>query len=245
MMLDMKRLIDRPVAVPLDVGRPTGRSEPESFTGTDIGSSSGATDLMSRIRDSVIGEGDILDGPYGPRRITYADYTASGRALTFVEDYIRRAVLPTYANTHTESSATGLYTSSLREDARRLIHRAVNGSPEDLVIFCGSGSTAAVDKLTRLLGLTVTGAARGLDRRDRPVVLVGPFEHHSNELPWRESAAEVVAIGEDDHGHIDVVDLRRRLVEFADRPQVIGAFSVASNVTGILSDTEPDLGLVA
>ena len=238
MMLDMKRLIDRPVALPLDVGRPMGRSEPESVAGTDIGSSSADRDLVSRIRDSVIGDGDILDGPYGPRRITYADYTASGRSLTFVEDYIRRAVLPTYANTHTESSATGLYTSSLREDARRLIHRAVNGSPEDLVIFCGSGSTAAVDKLTRLLGLTVTGATRGLDRRDRPVVLVGPFEHHSNELPWRESAAEVVAIGEDDHGHIDVVDLRRRLAEFADRPQVIGAFSVASNVTGILSDTD-------
>src|SRR6266481_223306 len=104
MMLDMKRLVDRPVAVPLDVGRSTERSEPEPFTGTDVGASSVAEDLVSRIRGSVIGDGEILDGPYGPRRITYADYTASGRALTFVEDYIRRAVLPTYANTHTESS---------------------------------------------------------------------------------------------------------------------------------------------
>ena len=108
MMLDMKRLIDRPVAVPLDVGRSTGRSEPECLCRYGHQPSSAAADLVSRIRDSVIGEGDILDGPYGPRRITYADYTASGRALTFVEDYIRRAVLPTYANTHTESSATGL-----------------------------------------------------------------------------------------------------------------------------------------
>ena len=237
MMLGMGRLIDRAVAEFTDVGRSTGRAQPHAFTGTDISRSSAVVDLVSRIRESVIGEGDVLDGPYGPRRITYADYTASGRALTFVEDYIRRNVLPTYANTHTESSATGLRTSSLREDARRQIHRAVNGSRDDLVIFCGSGSTAAVDKLTRLLGLPVSGASRGWQRRDTPVVLVGPFEHHSNELPWRESAADVVAIGEDDHGHIDLVDLRARLAQFADRPQVIGAFSAASNVTGILSDT--------
>ncbi|GIH21305.1 aminotransferase class V-fold PLP-dependent enzyme [Rugosimonospora africana] len=186
-------------------------------------------ELAARIRAAVIGDGDVLDGPYGPRRITYADYTASGRALTFVEDHIRRTVLPTYANTHTESSATGRRTAELREAARSTIHRAVGGSPDHLVIFCGSGSTAAVDKLARLL---VPGRAA-----TRPVVLVGPYEHHSNELQWRESVAEVVAIGADDNGRIDRADLRTRLAESAGRTRVIGAFSAASNVTGILSDT--------
>ena len=75
--------------------------------------------------------------------MTYADYTASGRSLDFIEDFIRDAVLPLYANTHTESSGTGLQTSRLREDARRMIHDAVGGTEEDLVIFCGSGATAA------------------------------------------------------------------------------------------------------
>lgn len=84
--------------------------------------------MVGRIRHGLIGDGEVLDGPYGPRRIIYADYTASGRSLDFVEDVIRRHVLPRYANTHTESSGTGLWTTRLREQARRLIRDSV-GAP--------------------------------------------------------------------------------------------------------------------
>jgi selenocysteine lyase/cysteine desulfurase len=70
------------------------------------------------------------------------------------------------------------------------------------------------------------------------VVFVGPFEHHSNELPWRESIAEVVVVPEDADGHIDQAHLARQLARYADRPLRIGSFSAASNVTGVLSDTD-------
>ena len=200
--------------------------------------------LLERVRRGIIGEGELMDGPFGPRRVTYADYTASGRSLDFIEDFIRDAVLPRYANTHTESSGTGLQTSRLREDARKIIRDAAGGTEDDLVIFTGSGATAAVNKLIGILELRIPA---GLDERyqltrqipenDRPVVFVGPYEHHSNELPWRESIADVVVIGEDSDGHVDLADLEGQLVRYAQRPLLIGSFSAASNVTGILTDT--------
>jgi len=204
-------------------------------------------DLVTKIRESVIGKDTAVATPFGMRRVTYADYTASGRSLSFIEDFIRRQVLPLYANTHTETSGTGLQTTRFREDAREIIRRCVGANPDEhAVIFAGSGATGAVNRLIAILGLRVPA---NLDRDfrlvdqippgERPVVFVGPYEHHSNELPWRETIADVIEIEEDPDGQIDLNDLERRLEEFSDRRLKIGSFSAASNVTGIVTDTAP------
>ena len=201
--------------------------------------------LIDQIRQSVIGAGTPIRTPFGDMPLIYADYTASGRALTFIEDYIRQQVLPYYANTHTETSYSGAQTTAFREEARDEVRRAVNGGGEDKVIFCGPGATAAINKLIDILGLRLP---RELSQRydlesnipadQRPVVFIGPYEHHSNELPWRESIADVVSMPLTEHGQICLNTLQAKLLQYRDRPLKIGSFSAASNVTGIKSDVQ-------
>ncbi|MEN8374792.1 MAG: aminotransferase class V-fold PLP-dependent enzyme [Gemmatimonadota bacterium] len=207
-------------------------------------------DLVERIREAVVGRDTAVQTPFGLRRLTYADYGASGRCLSFIEEFIHDQVLPLYANTHTEASGTGLQTTRLREDARAIIRKCVGANErEHAVIFAGNGATGTIDRLIAILGLRIP---KVLDDRfdllsripiaQRPVVFVGPYEHHSNELPWRETIADVIEINESDDGHIDLAELEDRLVEFAGRPLKIGSFSAGSNVTGIISDTKAIAG---
>ncbi|WOJ92299.1 aminotransferase class V-fold PLP-dependent enzyme [Congregibacter variabilis] len=199
--------------------------------------------LIQRIRESVIGRYLPLQTPFGQKPLVYADYTASGRSLSFVEAQLQRTVLPFYANTHSESSLTGAQSTALREQARQIVADALGCEENDRVIFCGSGATAAIDRLIQILNLRLP---RELDERyglsshvpaaERPVIFIGPYEHHSNELPWRETIADVVPIPLNEQGGIDQTALGSALEQYADRPLRIGSFSAASNVTGIRSD---------
>src|SRR5688500_702810 len=103
--------------------------------------------LIETIRSSIIGDDHAIDRPYGARHVTYADYTASGRSVGFIEYFIRNNVLPLYANTHTETSGTGRQTTRFREDARTIIKQACGGGDDDCVIFTGSGATSAINLL--------------------------------------------------------------------------------------------------
>lgn len=134
--------------------------------------------------------------------MTFADWTASGKALGCIEKYIVDEVLPLYANTHTTSSATGSQTTLFRAEARGIIRRCVGGdSKKDTVIFTGTGSTGAVNHLVHMLKHSAVW------RSGQPLVIAGPYEHHSNILPWREAGAVVSFVGEADGGGVDMAHL--------------------------------------
>ncbi|MDX5403821.1 MAG: aminotransferase class V-fold PLP-dependent enzyme, partial [Rhodobacterales bacterium] len=178
-------------------------------------------DRLADLRAGLIGEGVMIDGPFGPKPLVYADYTASGRALMQVERFVMEQVLPFYANSHTEASFCGGTMTRLRAAARATIAQACGAGPDHAVIFCGAGATAGINRLVALLGA---------DDLASPVRLIlGPYEHHSNILPWRESGAEVVTIPEAETGGPDRDALAQALRDAPGR--VICAFSAASNIT--------------
>lgn len=188
--------------------------------------------LIERIYRDQYCANQRIPGPFGERLVTYADYVASGQPLRFIEDYLHRVVLPTYANTHTEASFTGRQTGHYRQEARRIIRHSVNAGAADALIFCGSGCTAAIDKVVRL----VQHDAR--QRLGRPLVFLGPYEHHSNVLPWREGGFDVITVPVDEDGLVDLLFLESQLRHYQYTRPLIGSFSAASNVTGILAPVD-------
>ncbi|CAL9084770.1 unnamed protein product [Musa textilis] len=219
---------------------------PES---NDIGGGGGGGDeddgdrKFQWLRSQIIGAEAEFETPFGRRRITYSDHTASGRFLQFIEEFLQRDVLPFYGNTHTVDSYVGLYTGKLVQQASHYVKQCMGASPHDVLLFCGSGCTAAIKRLQEVMGIAVPSILRSavlshLPPSERWVVFVGPHEHHSNLLSWRESLAEVVEIGLDASGAADLAALEAALQspEFSGRMK-LGSFSACSNVTGMYADT--------
>jgi selenocysteine lyase/cysteine desulfurase len=68
------------------------------------------------------------------------------------------------------------------------------------------------------------------------VVFLGPYEHHSNEISWRQGLATVIEVSLDEDGSIDLQELEQLLQDPAYQGRKrIGSFSAASNVTGLRS----------
>lgn len=179
-----------------------------------------------------------FQSPYGPQRILYSDWAASGRLYHPIEDRLLNAFGPYVGNTHSESSVTGTAMTIAYQEARSIIKGHVNAGPDDILLTGGSGMTGLVNKFQRILGLKAPQLLRkGIRLRDseRPVVFVTHMEHHSNHTSWHETIADVKVIPPDKNGIVDLNALREMLVQHRDRPLKIGSFTACSNVTGVLT----------
>ncbi|XP_062180574.1 uncharacterized protein LOC133884969 [Phragmites australis] len=221
-----------------------GNGDHDAKNKPDASNDDSSSGKLEWLRSQIIGEEAEFASPFGTRRITYADHTASARCLRFVEEFVLRNVLPYYGNTHTEDSYVGLHTSQLDREAARYVKRCLGAGPQDMLLFCGTGCTAAIKRLQEVTGVAVPPTLRttvlaALPPSDRWVVFLGPYEHHSNLLTWWESLVEVVEIGlRPEDGLLDLCALEAALEERAreGRP-MLGAFSACSNITGLRTDT--------
>ena len=205
------------------------------------------------LRQQIVGVDSTFETPFGERLMVYCDYTASGRCLRFVESYLQ-SLQRVYANTHTEDDITGRSMSQLLHEAEAAIKQSVNAGPGGRIICCGTGATGAIDKLQQIVGVALAPATRqkiyqlmddpgsGYDADSfrkllaarQAVVFIGPYEHHSNEISWRQSLVTTIEVRLDAAGHIDLAHLEELLQDPAYQDRLrIGSFSAASNVTGI------------
>ena len=218
-------------------------------------------DQLEWLRAEIVGRNILFETCFGKKPLIYADYTASGRNLYFLENFMLH-LMQYYANTHTEDDFTGKVMTSLLHEAERKIKHIVNAKDTGKIIFTESGTTGGITRLQQILGVywppaTKERVDRFLDsclerypdkvkcneelkqhiNSTKPIVFVGPYEHHSNELMWRKTLCEVVEIPLNSVGEIDLKVLAKTVADkkYKHRDK-IGSFSAASNVTGIKTD---------
>lgn len=184
--------------------------------------------MIEKIRENTILEDGIL----------YLDFTASGLGYKPIEQKLQN-ILKTYANTHSQTGSNSKITSNYYNLARESLKKSLEISNDFYIIPCGTGATGAIKKFQELLGLYIPPATKKRykikpDKKALPLVIIGPFEHHSNEISFREALCEVVRISLNENETIDLKELKRVLEQNSDR-EIFGSFAVASNVTGIIN----------
>lgn len=184
--------------------------------------------LIQFVDENIIGKDHTFIGPFGRRKVVFCDYIASSKSMEFVEEYIKKEVLPLHSNIYSATTFATLQSSFFREEARDILSSAVNASDEDILLFVGNSCTGVLNKLIKSLNMTTP-----------PVVFIGACEHQSNVLPWKKIKATIVRISETKEGMLDLTDLEAKLIfhqKHSNNKTMIGCFSAVSATTGILAD---------
>ncbi len=178
----------------------------------------------------------IRKNTIGKHRHKYFDFTASGLGFKPIE---KRAmeVLKTYANIHSKESYNAEITQKYYEYARKNLVKLLDLSDEFVILPCAFGASGAIKKFQELIGLYIPPATKkryNIKLDKLPLVIVGPYEHHSNEVSFREALCEIKRVRLDKNGLFDINHFESILIQNAHR-QIICSISAASNVTGIIT----------
>jgi hypothetical protein len=147
-------------------------------------------DFCDLVRENIIGRQAAIRTPFGERRVTYADHTAWARGA------LHRGYLSDSGALQTPTGDATGYITSRRCDRRD--DQACWG--RDCWIIEDGAGHGAVRTLQQILGILPPPArtcaswvnvglrragtrARGFLLANRPVVFVGPCEHHSSRSP--------------------------------------------------------------
>lgn len=183
-------------------------------------------------RKNIIGIDETFSDAYGSKKVIYADWIASGRLYGPMEDALKEKLGPFISNPHSYSSYTGQQVTHAYAEARKIIRTHVNANEDDCLVTTGSGMTGALMRLQEILGIK---GKPNSNETDRPVVFITHMEHHSNQVSWMETNADVVVLPPASELLVEASILEEELKKYADRKVKIGAFTACSNVTGIIT----------
>ena len=183
------------------------------------------SDELSWIRNDIILERDSV----------YFDFSASGLESRVVANRMQ-SILGRYANTHSANSRNANFINELYLGAKVRLKELLGLSEVFFVIPSGYGATGAMKKYQEIKGLYIPPKLRAilgdsLNRVPKKRVLVGGYEHHSNDISLREAFCEVVRIPLE-NGLMTIDSLQTLLdshkIDFA-------SINIASNVSGIIA----------
>ena len=152
-------------------------------------------------------------------------------------------MLETYANTHSKESSNAKATTNYFNTARTNLYKNLELDDSFTIIPTGCGATSAIKHFQELMGLYIPPASKKrlniIVKKSRlPLIIVGPYEHHSNEVSYREALCEVKRVKLTKDGLIDLDDLKKILKKVHKKDptrEIIGSFCIASNVSGIIT----------
>ena len=176
----------------------------------------------------------IIITPYGNKKVIFADWTATGRPSPIIEKWISENILPFYSNTHSNAFC-GIKMKDYITETKKTIRKHMNIDENKKIIFCGSGTTSAINHFVHCLKLE--------DIKQVNIFLTA-MEHHSNYLPWIELAKrstniKIHIIPLTDNFDINLEFLENAIKNTSDETVNIVTMTGCSNVLGIQLDIKP------